>query len=123
MASDSKFSNNNYDMVIILAYIPYQGTLQNLRILHGEHDFLRGVDQKTYYFVWKDKDEGITEDELNTYAIEGTFGVDNWTFGTPGGLVPSISRRQKLPGEGGDDRYLKEVEPYTSVRSALLRAR
>ncbi len=82
--SESTFTNIDYNLVRI--HFETKGT-ENMLIYRGNYDKLKGPSNGEFRFAWKSRNEVITQDEFDTYAVTGYYGTD-YEFGTPSGRIP-----------------------------------
>jgi hypothetical protein len=87
---DSWFVNQDYNIVRVRAYAPAHTNLKlfapNPDNPNGHKDKIGGVGQ--FRFAWVPRDDEITENQMQQYGADATFG-ENFTFGNePRGKIP-----------------------------------
>jgi hypothetical protein len=82
--ADSRFTNVDHDLVRIRFRTRGE---ENMKLLKGADDVLKGPDGASYQFCWKTRDEDITNDEFDEYGSSANYG-DDFTFGDPDGQAP-----------------------------------
>jgi hypothetical protein len=82
--STSEFKNSDHDIVRILLYTT--GT-EHMRLNRGQADNLSGPQGLQFSYCWKDRDENITDAEIQQYGAAANYG-DNIIFGSPIGQAP-----------------------------------
>jgi hypothetical protein len=102
---ESKFTNVDYDFVRITFHT--QKSTEHMRLIRNgsdSSDYLKGPEGEKFRFAWKSTDEGVTDDEVNTYGVEATYG-DEFTFGMPDGRVPTPASRDSVL-----EKYIKRTD-------------
>jgi len=77
-------TNQDYTVIRILFYT--SGT-ENMRLFQGQSDNLTGPEGTQFSYAWKDRDETITDNEMQQYGTGANYG-DSLTFGNPAGRIP-----------------------------------
>lgn len=80
----SNFHNVDHQIVKLTFYT---SGVENMTLYQTQENSISGPEGTTYRFAWKTRDETISDEEMQQYGANASYGED-FRFGTPRGRIP-----------------------------------